>query len=153
MAAPAVAVAGALAAGGTASVAAAAPAGAATQATQATQVTQPSQARSLAAARARRAARTQAGRAYTVRTGDTLSGIAQRFYGHAGDWPYLYRVNRGTVSDPNLIYTGEVLRVPSDPPASALTSGYHPRHAGRRAPRPRRRAARRRPASPVVRPW
>jgi LysM repeat protein len=118
-----VAVAGALAAGGTASVAAAAPAGAATQATQVTQ------ARTLAAAPARRAARAQAGRSYTVRTGDTLSGIAHRFYGAAGDWPYLYRVNRGTVSDPSLIYTGEVLRVPTDPPASALTSSYHPQHA------------------------
>jgi hypothetical protein len=58
-----------------------------------------------------------------------LSGIAQRFYGHAGDWPYLYRINRGTVSDPNLIYTGEVLRVPTDPPASVLTGSYRPRHA------------------------
>jgi LysM repeat protein len=125
-AAPAVAVAGALAAGGTASVTAAAPAGAATQVSQAAVA---SQARAAAAGPARRAARAQAGRSYTVRTGDTLSGIAQRFYGHAGDWPYLYRVNRGTVSDPNLIYTGEVLRVPTDPPASALTSSHRPRHA------------------------
>jgi LysM repeat protein len=125
-----VAVAGALAAGGAASaVATAAPAGAATQASQAGQVTQASQARASATAVARRAARTEAGRSYTVRTGDTLSGIAQRFYRHAGDWPYLYRINRGTVSDPNLIYTGEVLRVPTDPPASVLTGSYRPRHA------------------------
>jgi LysM repeat protein len=141
-AAPAVAVAGALAAGGAASaVAAAAPAGAATQATQITQARTSavaSQARTSAAAPARRAARTEAGRSYTVRTGDTLSGIAQRFYGHAGDWPYLYRINRGTVSDPNLIYTGEVLRVPTRPPASVLTGSYRPRHA---------RAARTQPAA------
>ena len=132
-AAPAVAVAGALAAGGAASaIGAAAPAGAATQASQvsqARQVSQASQARTSSTAVARRAARAQDARSYTVRTGDTLSGIAQRFYGHAGDWPYLYRVNRGTVSDPNLIYTGEVLRVPTHPPASALASSYHPRHA------------------------
>jgi LysM repeat protein len=134
-----VAVAGALAAGGAASaVATAAPAGAATQAsqitqagqvTQASQVVQASQARASATAVAGRAARTEAGRSYTVRAGDTLSGIAQRFYGHAGDWPYLYRINRGTVSDPNLIYTGEVLRVPTAPPASVLTGSYRPRHA------------------------
>ena len=59
-----------------------------------------------AAARARplRAARhaRQAARGYTVHTGDTLSGIAQRFYGHASDWPYLYHVNDAKVSDPNL---------------------------------------------------
>ena len=121
------AVAGALAAGGAASaVATAAPAGAATQAGQ---VTQASQARASATAVARRAARTEACRSYTVRTGDTLSGIAQRFYGHAGDWPYLYRINRGTVSDPNLIYAGEVLRVPTNPPALVLTGSYRPRHA------------------------
>jgi tail lysozyme len=41
----------------------------------------------------------------------------------------LSRINRGTVSDPNLIYTGEVLRVPTDPPASVLTGSYRPRHA------------------------
>ena len=129
-AAPAVAVAGALAAGGAVSaVAAAVPAGAATQTTQVTQAgasATASQARTSATAAA---ARTGTGRSYTVRTGDTLSGIAQRFYGHAGDWPYLYRINRGTVSDPNLIYTGEVLRVPTDPPASVLTGSYRPRHA------------------------
>ena len=135
-AAPAVAVAGAIAAGGAASaVAVAAPAGAATQtavasqATAAGQATVAGQARTSAAAPARPAARVQAGRSYTVRTGDTLSGIAERFYGHAGDWPYLYRVNRGTVSDPDLIYTGEALRVPTDPAASVLTGSYRPRHA------------------------
>jgi len=47
----------------------------------------------------------QAARAYTVRTGDTLSEIAQRFYGHARDWHWLYRVNSSTVSNPNVITT------------------------------------------------
>ena len=157
-AAPAVAVAGALAAGGAASaVAAAAPAGAATQATQATQISPAraaavaSQARTSAAAPARRAARTGAGRSYTVRTGDTLSGIAQRFYGHAGDWPYLYRINRSTVSDPNLIYTGEVLRVPTNPPASVLTGSYRPRHA--RAARATATAASGSSGAGCSRPW
>ena len=59
----------------------------------------------------------QSARSYTVRTGDTLSGIAQQFYGHASDWQWLYHINRAKISDPNLIYTGQVFSVPADPPA------------------------------------
>ncbi len=135
-AAPAVAVVGALTAtGGASALAAAAPASAATQAaaTVRGQAGQVHKARLDAAARAhqRRAGRhaRQAARSYTVHTGDTLSGIAQRFYGHASDWPYLYHVNDAKVSDPNLIYTGQVLRVPGNPPASVLNGTYQPRHA------------------------
>jgi LysM repeat protein len=71
----------------------------------------------------------QAARSYTVRTGDTLSEIAQRFYGHARDWHWLYRVNSSTVSNPNVIKSGQVLSVPADPPASARNATYRPRHA------------------------
>ena len=56
---------------------------------------------------------------YTVRPGDTLSGIAQQVYGNAADWTELFAANHGTVTDPDLIYAGEVLRVPP----------YQPRHA------------------------
>ncbi len=77
---------------------------------------------------ARRRAR-QAERTYTVRTGDTLSGIAQRFYGHASDWEWLYQINRAKISDPNLIYTGQVFSAPADPPASVRNGTYQARHA------------------------
>jgi len=71
----------------------------------------------------------QAGtRTYTVRPGDTLSFIAQRFYGNPADWPWLYHVNSATISNPNDIYVGEVLKVPTDPPANAA-SAYTPKHA------------------------
>ena len=70
-----------------------------------------------------------AARTYTVRGGNTLSGIAQQFYGHAGDWPWLARVNSSKISNPNLIYAGEVLSVPADPPASVRNGSYRPRHA------------------------
>ena len=68
-----------------------------------------------------------ANRAYTVRPGDTLSSIAQRFYGNPADWPWLYHVNASKVTNPNDIYVGEKLRVPYDPPANAAS--YAPRHA------------------------
>jgi len=51
-------------------------------------------------------------RRYTVRPGDTLSSIAQRFYGHAADWRRLYQANRSVVHDPDMIFPGEVLKIP-----------------------------------------
>jgi LysM repeat protein len=70
-----------------------------------------------------------ADRTYTVRAGDTLSGIAQSSYGNPADWPWLYHVNSSVVSNPNLIYVGQVLKVPSDPPANAASYSYAPKHA------------------------
>jgi len=55
---------------------------------------------------------------YAVRSGDTLSSISSQFYGKAGDWQWLYHVNHSTVSDPNMIYPGQELDVPADPPAN-----------------------------------
>ncbi len=67
----------------------------------------------------------EAGAHFTrVRTGDTLSGIAQQFYGHASDWQWLYHLNQAKISDPNLIYTGQVFSAPADPPASVRNGTY-----------------------------
>jgi len=66
-------------------------------------------------------------RTYTVRSGDTLSSIAQRFYGNPALWTWLWHVNSATVSNPNSIFVGEVLKVPSNPPANA--AHYAPKHA------------------------
>jgi len=54
-------------------------------------------------------------RRYTVRPGDTLSSIAQRFYGHVADWRWLYQANRSVVHDPDMIFPGEVLKIPGKP--------------------------------------
>jgi LysM repeat protein len=53
-----------------------------------------------------------AARQYTVQAGDTLFGIAQRYYGHGRYWHGLYRANRSQIQDPNLIYVGQVLTIP-----------------------------------------
>ena len=134
MAAPAIAVSGALAAAP--QLLAAAPAGAATlaathptQVTQATHAAQPARATSVSLDSASQRA-DQAQRMYTVRSGDTLSGIAKRFYGHASDWAYLDHVNKSTIGkDPNLIFGGERLAVPTDPPASVRNGTYLAKHA------------------------
>jgi len=75
------------------------------------------------------ATRSGAGHSYTVRAGDTLSGIAQRFYGSADDWHGLFAANHSEISDPSLIYVGQQLRLPRHLPAGISTTAYTPRHA------------------------
>jgi LysM repeat protein len=66
---------------------------------------------------------------YKVKSGDTLSGIAQQYYHKAADWQWLYHENDKTISNPDLIYPGQTLFVPSDPPANFTLSSYVPKHA------------------------
>jgi nucleoid-associated protein YgaU len=54
----------------------------------------------------------EAGRTYTVVSGDSLSKIAQRFYGNANDWRRIYEANRDTIQNPDLIHPGQTLRLP-----------------------------------------
>jgi LysM repeat protein len=81
-----------------------------------------------------------AARTYKVRSGDTLSGIALRYYGHASEWHGLYRVNRSKISNPDLIYAGQVLAVPKHlkhaaaaDPSSASTSADVTQSSGSQA--------------------
>jgi LysM repeat protein len=64
-----------------------------------------------------------ASRTYTVRAGDTLSSIAQQFYGNPADWTWIYHANESVVPNPNDIYVGEVLTIPAGP------TSYVPKHA------------------------
>lgn len=57
---------------------------------------------------------TSAGDTYTVRKGDTLSGIAQRHYGKASRWHAIFEANRDQIDDPDLIRPGQVLRLPAE---------------------------------------
>jgi nucleoid-associated protein YgaU len=54
-------------------------------------------------------------RTYTVQRGDTLSGIAQEQLGDASRWPEIFVLNRDIISDPDEIFPGQVLTLPSDP--------------------------------------
>lgn len=67
-------------------------------------------------------------RQYEVKSGDTLSRISRNLYGVTNDWHWLYEQNTSIISDPNLIYPGQVLDVPSGAPRAASTR-YVPRHA------------------------
>jgi len=48
----------------------------------------------------------------TVQSGDTLSAIAQRFYGNPNLFSRLFEANRDQIVNPNLIFPGQVLRIP-----------------------------------------
>jgi len=50
---------------------------------------------------------------YTVQSGDTLSGIAKEQYGNAMKYPQIFEANKPMLTDPDKIYPGQVLRIPS----------------------------------------
>ena len=53
-----------------------------------------------------------AGTSYTVKAGDTLALIAKH-QGVSGGWKAIYQANQGTISNPNLIFPGQVITLPA----------------------------------------
>lgn len=51
---------------------------------------------------------------HDVVSGDTLSGLAQRYYEDASAWQPIFQANQHIVTDPDLIFPGQVLRIPRD---------------------------------------
>jgi len=49
---------------------------------------------------------------HVVQPGDTLSAIAAEHYGDAGKYPVIFEANRPMLTDPDLIFPGQVLRCP-----------------------------------------
>jgi nucleoid-associated protein YgaU len=49
---------------------------------------------------------------YEIVAGDTLSGIAKRFYGNANAYPEIFEANREVIKDPDLIFVGQKIRIP-----------------------------------------
>ena len=54
---------------------------------------------------------TPAPQTYTVQRGDTLSAIAKRFYGHAGEYRRIAAANN--IANPDLIHPGQRLVIPA----------------------------------------
>lgn len=51
-------------------------------------------------------------RFYTIKSGDTLSRIAKKFYGDANKYMDIVNENKGVIKDPDSIYPGQVIRIP-----------------------------------------
>ena len=50
---------------------------------------------------------------YTVKSGDSLWNIAKKFYGDGSKYTAIYNANKDKITNPNLIYPGQVLTIPS----------------------------------------
>ena len=48
----------------------------------------------------------------TVRPGDTLWAIAEVNYGNGSEFPNIVRANPSQITDPDLIFPGQVLKIP-----------------------------------------
>lgn len=51
-------------------------------------------------------------RTHTVSPGETLGGIAARYYGSVSSYHRIHEANRDSIADPNVISVGQVLRIP-----------------------------------------
>ena len=51
---------------------------------------------------------------YVIERGDTLSGIAKRYYGNAMRYPEIFEANREVIKDPDKIYPEQKIRIPLD---------------------------------------
>jgi len=51
---------------------------------------------------------------HTVKRGETLPQIAalQQVYGESSLWPLIYKANRDQISNPSILWPGQVLRIP-----------------------------------------
>ena len=59
---------------------------------------------------------------YTVQKGDTLWGIARRFYGDGSKCYVIYNANTGVIKNPNLIYAGTVITIPKSTANNTYTA-------------------------------
>lgn len=50
---------------------------------------------------------------HTVVSGDTLGKIAKTYYGNAMKYPEIFEANKPMLKSPDLIYPGQVLRIPN----------------------------------------
>jgi len=51
---------------------------------------------------------------YEIVSGDTLSAVAQKYYGKASAYMRIFEANREVIKDPDKIYPGQKIRIPLD---------------------------------------
>lgn len=60
----------------------------------------------------KQAPRATQARTHTIRKGDTLSEIAERYYGDASKWQRIYQANKGKIKDPKKLQPGTKITIP-----------------------------------------
>ncbi len=51
---------------------------------------------------------------YEIQKGDSLWKIAKNVYGNGNDYPKIFEANKEVIKDPDLIYPGQMIRIPKD---------------------------------------
>jgi len=51
---------------------------------------------------------------HVIRSGDTLSALAKKYYGNAMDYQKIFAANREVIKDPDKIFVGQKIRIPLD---------------------------------------
>ncbi len=70
------------------------------------------QPKTVAVEKERDASTAPTAKTYTVKKGDTLWAIAAKYYGAGAQYTKIYNANTDKISNPNLIYVGQVLTIP-----------------------------------------
>jgi NitT/TauT family transport system substrate-binding protein len=52
------------------------------------------------------------GEEYTIKHGDSLTKLAERYYGSVGKWEKIYEANRESIKNPNYIFIGQKIIIP-----------------------------------------
>lgn len=73
---------------------------------------EPSQPPTVTVEQEREASTAPAAKTYTVQKGDSLWAIAAKYYGKGSDYSKIASANTDKISNPNLIYPGQVLTLP-----------------------------------------
>ena len=73
---------------------------------------EPSQPPTVTVEQEREASTAPAAKTYTVKKGDSLWAIAAKYYGKGSDYSKIAGANTDKISNPNLIYPGQVLTLP-----------------------------------------
>ena len=76
------------------------------------QPAEPSQPPTVTVEQERDASTAPAAKTYTVQKGDSLWAIAAKYYGKGSEYTKIYNANTDKISNPNLIYPGQVLTLP-----------------------------------------
>jgi len=51
---------------------------------------------------------------YEIQKGDSLWKIAANVYGNGNDYPKIFEANKEVIKDPDLIFPGQMIRIPKD---------------------------------------